>query len=167
MELYILRHGLAGEPGDPAYKSDSERPLTPKGRRKLRDVAEAMKALEISFDLILSSPYARAKQTAEVVAEAFDADKKLELSETLMPGGTTRALIELLKGRAPGLGSVLLVGHEPYLSGLISLLVSGDAGFRVALKKGGLCRLEVESLRHGRCAELAWLLTPKQMALMA
>ena len=167
MNLFILRHGLAGEPGDPAYKSDSERPLTPKGRRKLRDVTDAMNALELAFELILSSPYARAKQTAEIVAEAFGAEKKLELSDSLTPSGSTRELIELLKRRTPPLKSVLLVGHEPYLSGLISLLVSGSSGFHVALKKAGLCRLEVESLRQGRCAELVWLLSPKQMALMA
>src|SRR6266436_20161 len=109
MNLFILRHGLAGEPGDPAYKSDSERPLTPKGRRKLRDVTDAMNALELAFDLILSSPYARAKQTAEIVAEAFGADKELELSDVLTPGGSTRELIELIKRRAGALENVLLV----------------------------------------------------------
>src|SRR5258708_38444872 len=142
MNLFILRPGLAGEPGDPAYKSDSERPLTAKGCRKLRDVTDAMKALELDFDLILSSPYARAKQTAEVVAEAFGAEKKLELSDSLTPGGSARELIELLKRRTPAPQNVLLVGHEPNLSSLISLLVSGSSGFHVALKKAGLCCLE-------------------------
>jgi len=61
----------------------------------------------------------------------------------------------------------LLVGHEPYLSELISLLVAGDSSLCVVMKKGGLCKLSVETLKHGRCACLEWLLTPKQMALMA
>jgi phosphohistidine phosphatase len=61
----------------------------------------------------------------------------------------------------------MLVGHEPYLSGLISLLVSGDSDCRIVMKKGGLCKLSVGTLKHGRCAALEWLLTPKQLAAMA
>ena len=94
-----------------------------------RQIAEAMEALELSFDLILSSPYLRARQTAEIVAEAFKARKRLELSDSLTPGGSTKKLVELLNRLQPSPESVLLVGHEPYLSGLISLLVSGDTSF--------------------------------------
>lgn len=63
--------------------------------------------------------------------------------------------------------NLLLVGHEPDLSKLISLLVAGKIGPGFALKKAGLAKLEVESLRAGQCATLAWLLTPTQMNLMA
>jgi phosphohistidine phosphatase len=167
MNLYVLRHGIAVEPGTPGYERDADRPLTPEGERKLRQIAEAMEALELSFDLILSSPYLRALQTAEIVAKALKGRKKVELSESLTPGGSTRKLVELLNRVQPSPESVLLVGHEPYLSGLISLLVSGDAGFAVVMKKGGLCKLSTESLKSGRCAALEWLLTPKQMALMS
>ena len=167
MELYILRHGIAVEPGTPGYETDAERPLTPEGERKLRQIAEAMEALELSFDLILSSPYQRARQTAEIIAESLRARKKLELSDTLTPGGSTTKLVELLNRLKPSPENVLMVGHEPYLSGLISLLVSGKEHFAVVMKKGGLCKLSTESLKHGRCATLEWLLTPKQMALMA
>ena len=88
-------------------------------------IAEAMEELELSFDLILSSPYLRARRTAEIVAEHLEAGRKLELSDTLTPGGSTRRLVELLNRLQPSPESILLVGHEPYLSGLISLLVSG------------------------------------------
>jgi len=165
MNLYLLRHGVAVEPGTPAYK-ESERPLTPKGERKLRKIAAAMEAMELSFDLILSSPYVRARQTAEIVAGVMGARKQLECSDTLTPSGSTAKLIEFLKHRQPVPDEVLLVGHEPFLSELISFLVSGDPGFEVVMKKGGLCKLSAESLQHGRCASLEWLLTPKQMALM-
>ena len=167
MNLYILRHGLAVEPGTPGYALDADRPLTPKGERKLWQIAEAMAALELSFDIILSSPYLRARQTAEIVAEAFKARKKLEFSDSLAPGGSPKKLMEFLDRLKPAPESVMLVGHEPYLSGLVSLLVSGDASFPVVMKKGGLCKLVIESLESGRCAELEWLLTPKQLALMA
>jgi phosphohistidine phosphatase len=167
MKLYVLRHGIAVEPGTPDFANDADRPLTPEGGRKLRQIAEAMAALELSFDLILSSPYLRARQTAEIVAEVLKARKMLELSDSLTPGGSTKKLVELLNSLQPSPEGVLLVGHEPYLSGLISLLVSGRETFAVVMKKGGLCKLSTESLKPGRCAALEWLLTPKQMALMS
>lgn len=167
MNLYILRHGIAVDPGSPDYPNDADRPLTPKGERKLQRIAEAMLALELCFDVILSSPYVRARQTAEVMAEVFHARKKLELTDSLTPGGNPRKLIELLHGLVPAPDDVLLSGHEPFLSGLISLLVAGEPGLLVVMRKGGLCRLSVEHLKPGRCATLEWLLTPKQMALMA
>jgi phosphohistidine phosphatase len=168
MDLYILRHGIAVEPGSPGYAKDADRPLTPEGVRKLRQVAQAMEALGLSFDLILSSPYVRARQTAECVAKTLKAARKrVELADSLTPGGSTKKLVELLNRLQPTPESVLLVGHEPYLSGLISLLVSGKESFTVTMKKGGLGKLSTESLQHGRCAALEWLLTPKQMALMA
>ncbi len=165
MNLYILRHGIAFEPGEHGITRDSERPLTSKGKEKIAGIADAMEALELSYDVILSSAYVRARQTAEIVAEALHRGKKVEFTEHLVPPGNARKLTELLNHA--GAENVLLVGHEPFLSGLISLLVSGDAGFSVEMKKGGLAKLCTDSLRPGRCATLEWLLTPKQMLLMA
>ena len=167
MNLYILRYGIAADHDTHGLANDADRPLTPEGERKVWQIAEAMGKLELSFDLILSSPYLRARRTAEIVAEHLEAGRKLELSDTLTPGGSTRRLVELLNRARPSPETVLLVGHEPYLSGLISLLVSGKETFGVVLKKGGLCKLKIESLKHGRCASLQWLLTPKQMLLMS
>ena len=167
MNLYLLRHGIAAEPGTPGYENDSERPLIPKGERRLRSAADAMKKLELSFDLILSSPFLRAKQTAEIVAGELRLKKRIEFSDELAPGGSSKALIQRLSGWEPAPENVLLVGHEPYLSRLVSLLVSGGAdAAAIEMKKGGLCKLEVGELRHGQCARLAWLLTPSQMELM-
>jgi phosphohistidine phosphatase len=163
MNLYILRHGIAVEPGTAGFAKDSERSLTPKGKRKLRQIAKALKEMDLCFDLIVSSPYVRARQTAQIIGAGFKNRQRLELSDTLTPSGSTRKLIELLNGLAHGADDVLLVGHEPYLSELISLLISGDTRAGVVMKKGGLCKLAVNSLHHGRCAMLEWLLTPKQM----
>ena len=166
MNLYLLRHGIAVEPGTPGFESDADRPLIPEGERKVEKIADAMEALELSFDWILSSPYVRARQTAEIVAKALDLRKKLEFSETLTPSGSMRKLIDILNERR--LEHVLLVGHEPFMSELISLLTAGEAGaMHAIMKKGGLCKLGTENLRHGRCAALEWLLTPKQMSLMS
>lgn len=167
MNLFLLRHGLAVEPGTHHFAKDSDRPLTSEGERKLRKTGETMEALGLTFDLILSSPYVRARQTAEIIAVALGAQKSLELSDTLAPAGSVAELIERLNEVDPAPESVLLVGHEPYLSTLISLLLSGGTTLSVTMKKGGLCKLGSESLRPGRCATLEWLLTPKQLARMA
>jgi phosphohistidine phosphatase len=164
MNLYILRHGLAVVHGHPDYESDADRPLTPEGEAKLSLITKAMEALDLSFDVIVSSPFVRARQTAEIVAEAFKV--KLQFSETLIPGGSAKQLIEFINRLAPPWQDIMVVGHEPYLSELISLLVSGNPDFSINLKKGGLCKLSASSLKHGRCATLEWLLTPKQMGLM-
>ena len=166
MNLYILRHGIAVEPGTPGYEKDADRPLTPEGEHKLLQIAKAMDALDLSFDVILSSPYVRARQTAEIVAKALKARKALELSDSLTPDSNPKKLVNLLTRLQPLPEKVLLVGHEPFLSGLISLLVFGQVTLAVVMKKGGLCKLSTGALKTGRCASLEWLLTPKQMALM-
>ncbi len=165
MNLFILRHGLAVEPGSRRYAKDADRPLTPKGKRKLGKIARALEAMELDFDLVLSSPYTRARQTAEIIAGELN--RKVELSDALKPDGSARKLVDFLDRLEPKPTNVLLVGHEPYLSELVALLISGEAGASVVMKKGGLCKLSSESLRPGRCAALEWLLTPKQMALMS
>jgi phosphohistidine phosphatase len=167
MTLYILRHGLAAEKDPAVYPRDSERPLTAKGERKLRDVGGAMKALKLSFDRILSSPYVRARRTAEIVAAILHQRKKLEFGDVLKPSGTSTEVVQFLKTLSPAPASVLLVGHEPNLSQLICFLLTGEPLSFVVMKKGGLCKLSIESLQAGRCATLEWLLTPKQMAVMS
>ncbi len=127
-----------------------------------------MEKLELSFNLILSSPFLRAKQTAEIVADELKLRKHLKFSDGLVPGGNPDVLIQALDELKPAPENILLVGHEPSLSQLISLLVFGDANAAVIqMKKGGLCKLQIGELRHGQCARLAWLLTPSQMELMA
>lgn len=165
MNVFILRHGIAVEHGAAGYKDDDERPLTSKGERKVWMIAEAIKALEISFDLILSSPLVRARETAEIVAQALKSKKRLELTDTLAPQVSAKPLIEYLNEQG-AVDDVLLVGHEPFLSRLISLLISGDSEASVLLKKGGFCKLSTEELKQGHCATLEWLLTPKQMGMM-
>jgi phosphohistidine phosphatase len=156
------------EPGTAGFENDAERPLIPKGEHRLRSAAAAMEKLELSFDLILSSPFIRAKQTAEIVAGELKMKKRIEFFDGLVPGGNSKALIYALNELKQAPENILLVGHEPYLSRLISLLVSGGAdAATIEMKKGGLCKLQTGELRHGQCARLSWLLTPSQMELMA
>jgi len=148
-------------------KDDALRPLTREGEKQLARVARAMKKMGLEFDLILSSPYERAKKTAEIVAEKLKLAKQLKFAEELSCVGDAEKLINQLAALKPQPENVLLAGHEPYLSGLISLLIFGDAGAQIDFKKAALCKLKVERLRYGQCARLCWLLTPKQMELMA
>ena len=164
MNLYLLRHGIAVDPSEPGL--DAERPLTPKGRRRLLQIVKAMAAMKISFDVIFSSPYVRAAQTAEIVVKSLKRQKQLKFTDDLKPGGNPRMLLELLNDLPPGPENILLVGHEPYLSKLIALLTAGNTSMEIDLKKGGLCKVEVESLRYARCATFGWLLAPRHLALM-
>ena len=164
MKLYLLRHGIAAERGTGRYASDAERPLTPKGRRKLRRAVAAIRTMELSFDVILSSPLVRARQTAELVAKVLHCRHRLELTDLLAPGASAAGLVRRLKQLKPQ--SVLLVGHEPDLSLLAARLLTGGNGLAITFKKGGLCRLSTERLQAGRCASLDWLLTPSQLELM-
>ncbi len=161
MDLYILRHAIAEERSGKTSGGDSQRRLTPEGAKKMRRIAAGMKAAGMSFDLILSSPFWRAKETAEIVAALFRLEKKLQFSPELVPDGNPAQLIGELKKTYRGKKNILLVGHEPHLSRLISLLISGDTGVPIQLKKGGLCKLSAEELRNGRCATLEWLLPPR------
>jgi phosphohistidine phosphatase len=166
MKIHILRHGIAVEPSAPGYGNDAERPLIPKGKHQLRQTAAAMKKMGLHFDLILSSPYLRAKQTAEIVAESLKSKKQLKISDALAPDGSPKTLIRQLNELKPAPENVLLVGHEPYLGCLVSLLTTGRVDLMMDFKKGGLCKLEAGKLSYDRCAALVWLLTPKQTKLM-
>jgi phosphohistidine phosphatase len=167
MELYILRHAIA-EPLTASVKGgDSERKLTEEGVRKMRRAARGMKAAKLSFDVILSSPHVRAKQTAEIVADVFGLEKRLELLPALTPDGNPKELLDALSHKHGKRKRVLLVGHEPYLSRLISVLISGDTRITIEFKKGGLCKLSAGALEYGRCATLEWLLTPGLLRKMS
>jgi phosphohistidine phosphatase len=159
MELYVLRHGIAVERGTPGYKKDSDRPLTPEGEDKMRQIADAMRGMDLKFDLILSSPFARAEQTANIVAGELD--EEVTFTKYLEPGGNALELIGEINDEKPQ--RVLLVGHEPDLSSFISVLITGGSEATIDLKKGGLCKLTTDKLVFGQCAMLNWLLTPKQL----
>jgi len=167
MNIFILRHGIAAERGTEGVTQDSERPLTGKGRHQLRKSAEAMKRMKLRFDLILSSPYVRARKTAEIVAEELNLKKRLKLTNTLKYENSPESMIAEIARLKPAPKNLLVVGHEPYLSDLVSRLVSGNGNLAMDFKKGGLCKLEMEKMDGAIKGQLVWLLTPKLMKEMA
>ncbi|HWD90777.1 MAG TPA: phosphohistidine phosphatase SixA [Verrucomicrobiae bacterium] len=160
MKLYILRHGEAADHGDPRFK-ENERPLTPKGIQRTKQLAHVLREMEITFDAILSSPLTRARETAEIIARGIKEQDTMRFSEHLTPSGSMEELVHQVNTIRPPPKSVMLVGHEPYLSGFISLLCTGGPGLPMVLKKGALCRLDLEVLSCGKCAQLDWLLQPR------
>ena len=167
MEIFLLRHGLAVERGTPGFEDDAARPLTHKGRKQLKRVGLAMAKLDLEFELILTSPFVRARETAELVAAALKARKRLKICDALAADREPVALLRSLQRLKPAPKSLLLVGHEPFLSGVVSLLTTGGPDLVLDFPKAGLCKLELDKLRAGKCGRLAWLLTPLQMKRMA
>ena len=160
MNLYIIRHAIAVEEGTPGYESDSERPLTDKGRKKMRQIARGLRSLGVAFDLILSSPYVRARETAEILADVFKMKKKITFTENLIPLGNPELLIGEITDSYSA-DSIALVGHEPHLSSLVGILVAESPKMDLTLKKGGVCYLSADDLHHqDHRATLEWLLTP-------
>jgi len=167
MKLYILRHAIAEERDEDLYPDDSLRPLAPKGKRKMAKMAEQLEDMDIQIDLIVSSPYVRAYETAKIVRKAFELNKnELALSDHLAPSGIAKDLINEINEIYP-VGHLMLVGHQPYLSDLITILVAGNPSMSVILKKGGICSLSIDRLAYEKCATLEWLLTPAQLIRMS
>jgi phosphohistidine phosphatase len=167
MNLYLLRHAMAVEPGSPAFEDDSQRPLMSKGITRMKQIAIGMRHMEAEFDLILSSPHLRAKQTAEILAKCYKITDKVILTPSLLPEAPAGQIINEINENHSHFENIVLVGHQPFLGNLASLLISGDPTLSINLKKGGLCRLSIEQLRQDRCATLEWLLYPFQMASLA
>ncbi len=163
MDLYVLRHGLAGTRGSPEYPNDDERPLTSRGVRRMIRQTRGLRSIGLSVDVIITSPLTRAAQTAEIVHQGLDESIRLTVSEALAPTGDPAALMAQLAMDRPSVDRVMIVGHEPYLSGLISVLATGGTEPVIRLKKGALCKLRVPIPKHGRCGWIEWFLTPKQM----
>jgi phosphohistidine phosphatase len=160
MMLYIMRHGLAEEPtpkGD-----DSARKLTSKGADKIRKAAAGMRAMGLAFNATLTSPITRAMQTAEMVASEIGGAKPRavpELSTGASPMGALEALIKL---RLPE--NVLVVGHEPTLSRLASLMLTGSSeSVGIKLKQGSTIALEFPDRVERGVAKLRWMMTQRQL----
>jgi phosphohistidine phosphatase len=157
-ELYLLRHGIAVDPGSSGMRDDA-RPLTEKGIKRMRQVAAGLRALELELDRIVTSPLPRARETAEIVAAALGADDRLETSNVLQTGSDAATVERWLRDQDEE--RLMLVGHNPTLSELVSLLVVGARMSPVCeLKKGGIAALSKRGGPSG-LFELSWLATPR------
>jgi phosphohistidine phosphatase len=159
MELFILRHAEAGK-RLPARAKDADRSLTEEGKEEFKQVAKAIKNLEVEPDLIVSSPLKRAKESAEIAAKMIGGKAKLEFWDELKPEGSREAFLKRL-ATVKSESTVLCVGHEPYLTQLIGDVVHHQGKPMMVLKKAGVARLSLRSLSPRAEGELKWLLTPR------
>lgn len=163
MQLLLFRHGPAAPRGR-KWSDDRLRPLTAPGKAKSARAAKGLARLGLHPDLIVSSPFVRARQTAELLASAFRPKGLLELDEALAPGGNPLPLLGKLARK--GLPLVAFVGHEPSLSRLAATLVSGrPTGAALDLRKAGGILIEVDST--GRRGGLLALLPPRVLRAIA
>jgi phosphohistidine phosphatase len=160
MDLFILRHGKAGQSSD--NPDDSARKLSKAGRSEIREVARWMKKKNLRFDCIATSPLARAYQTAEIMAKSLDLKDRLEVWDELAPGGDPDSTC-YHASQAGKDGAVILVGHEPGLSDLIGRIITGGDTASLVIAKGGLAKIRNFSFRDKPSGEVQWLLTPGQI----
>ena len=157
MQIYLLRHGIAedGRPG----KSDAERALTSEGIKRLREILKRARVAGVAPTLIVTSPYVRARQTAEIAAEVLGYGDELVPSTKLVPMASpveTWGEVRELKGEA----ALLLVGHEPHMGQMMGYLL-GAPELRVDFKKGAMVRVDVMEFGVRPRGVLKWMMAPK------
>ena len=159
MRLYLLRHGPAESRAE-WERPDSERPLTERGIKVTKKVAERIVELDLGLDALLTSPYSRALETAQIVDDALGSPGILAEDEGLEPARFTRSELQRIFAEHEGAGALMLVGHEPSMSRVTADVVGGG---RIKLKKSGLIRVDFEDPRtlHG---ELVFVMTPKLLS---
>jgi phosphohistidine phosphatase len=157
IELYLIRHGVAEERGE-EWPDDTKRPLSQEGIAKLRKAARALTRLDVKFDVIVTSPLVRTRQTAEVIAAGLEPHPHIVTADSLAPGASAAAVIADLEKQAKR-SRVALVGHEPGIGELAARLIG--ARHPIGFKKGAICRIDVEALPPSGPGDLRWFLTPK------
>jgi phosphohistidine phosphatase len=166
VDLYIVRHAIAVERGDPAYPWDDDRPLTPEGIHKFRLAARGLEKLGVKPARILSSPLIRARQTAEILRDAVAPDLEIEYTPALKPGadfGETLGAVAAL-----GAKSAAIVGHEPHLSEFASYLLCGPgATTSITLKKGASALVQFPTEPAPGLGYLEWLIQPGALRRIA
>jgi phosphohistidine phosphatase len=163
MDLYILRHGKAGQStGEP---DDIMRALTPAGRKEIRNIARWLKNENIRFDLIASSSLIRASETASIVAKTLDLKNRAVVWDDLAPGGDPDTVCYNV-AQSGNDTSILIVGHEPDLSVLTGKIISQGGSASVIFAKGGLAKIRDYSFDRKPAGVLQWLLTVKQIQAM-
>jgi phosphohistidine phosphatase len=154
--LYILRHGIAVDRGTEGYEED-DRPLTAQGERRVREIGRGLCRLDVKVDRIFTSPLARAARTAEIVADELDVQESLETVDELRAEKDAASIKAWLTAREER--RVMIVGHDPSLTNLVGLLLTGSNGVPiVTLRKGGLAALSAQPEGQWR---LEWMSRPR------
>jgi phosphohistidine phosphatase len=162
MKLLVVRHATAADKEEFARtgKSDDQRPLTPAGKREMREVARGLREVVPAIDVLATSPLVRAVQTAEILADSYK--KKLVSVDSLRPEARYEDFAIWMRGQG-GKNTIAIVGHEPHLSGLASWFLASSKRSLLELKKGAACLLEFEDSPGAAAATLLWSMAPKHL----
>jgi phosphohistidine phosphatase len=162
VKILIVRHGPAGarEEWERAGKDDRLRPLTPKGKKEVRKAAAGLARLVPKLDVIATSPWTRARQTADLVNQEYDVE--IEEVEELTSDHRPEELVSWL-GKQSGREAIALVGHEPHLGLLMGYLLTGKSASFVDLKKGGASLIEMTEPARPGMGCLEWLLSDREL----
>jgi phosphohistidine phosphatase len=158
--LYLVRHAIAAERG-PQWPRDEERPITKDGAARMREIVKGVRRLDESIDLILTSPLARARQTADLLAAGLSPAPAIRAVAALAPGSSPPQILAALSALRTRAEAIALVGHEPGLGLLAAWLIS--ARTPPPFKKGGICRIDLDDWPPARGGRLIWLATPKML----
>jgi len=165
MRIYLFRHGEALTKGDSSVASDPERPLVEEGIRRTRQSAEGLKTMDLSFDIVFTSPWLRALQTAEIVCDVLGIKDKLHEMDQLA-GDRSVADVMLALAKQNQHENVMLVGHNPLLGEIAAYVLSLSTDMQVDLKKSGICVVESDRIPPKSPGTLLWMMTARQLRSM-
>lgn len=160
MEIYLLRHGIAEDPR-PGLR-DSDRALTGEGKKKLREVLELAREAGVKPSLLLTSPFRRARETAEIAGEILAPDALVAPCGSLVPGGEMGEAWADIRTHKDA-DALLIATHEPF-AGLFTGYLLNVPGLSIDVKKGAMIRVDVESFGPQPRGVLKWMLTPRLAA---
>ncbi|MCI4348814.1 MAG: histidine phosphatase family protein [Thermoplasmata archaeon] len=163
MELYVFRHGPAEEADPSRWPDDMGRPLSEEGVRESRRAAKGLAGLVGEVPQIASSPMVRARATAELLAEQWNAEPKVAIWPELASGELAAPILERIDRSARENGPLVLVGHEPTLTEFVGLAVTGEAVPICRLARAGAAALEFPRTVQPGAARIAWVLTRRQL----
>ena len=154
-QLYVIRHAVAEEGSDGVL--DSDRRLTPKGRKRFARMVERLIGRGLEIDLIATSPLVRCRETAEILAAGLGGSPRVEVVAALAPGADWQSLVEWTVQQDAG--RVAWVGHAPCVGRLVAVSI-GDASAAVRMSKGAIAAIALDD-GPGQPGELDWLVTPE------
>ncbi|GJL65336.1 MAG: phosphohistidine phosphatase SixA [Nitrospirales bacterium] len=161
MNCILLRHGIAVQRED-WNESDGTRPLTREGISKTQKAVEGLSLMRIQPTHLLSSPYVRARETAEIVQAVFKLPDSIQLCDELVVHHAPAIIFPILTTFHEE-ETVICIGHEPHLGQLAALMISGRYLPGLSLKKAGACSIQFEEKPQIGCGRLEWWLRPAQL----
>ncbi|HKU88188.1 MAG TPA: histidine phosphatase family protein [Steroidobacteraceae bacterium] len=163
MKVFLVRHAIAHDRNRKRWPNDALRPLTPAGKQKFRKAARGLATVLPKSAALLTSPFVRARHTADLLAREMGRKKIVEVRE-LASGEPAHEVFTMLRARKDK--AVVLVGHEPNLSTLLSACLNGHARLKIDFKKGGAACIEfTRRIEPGRAC-LVWCIPPRVLRAM-